>query len=171
MDHALLVSDQHLDERLLVSKPSRVNAGSQTQMHGIFGQPVHFLSQAKSIDRTQGQGINQFLSESHGSQLVWTNGSRAKDMAFETYFRRAKDGLEAIEKRGTRAMRSRSFQQEVQWLAENRNRFLGRWVALQGNVLLAEGATAREVFQQVAGQELPPLVIRIDSEDLPFAGW
>jgi len=70
-----------------------------------------------------------------------------------------------------RAENNRQVEQEMHWLAENRDRFAGKWIALKGENLLAVGATAKEVFAKVADQNPPPLVIRIDAEDLPFAGW
>lgn len=63
------------------------------------------------------------------------------------------------------------YLQEKLWLAENRQRFAGHWIALQGRTLLASGDTAKEVFSRVAGQVPPPLVIRVDDETHPFAGW
>jgi len=59
----------------------------------------------------------------------------------------------------------------MKWLAENGHRFRGRWIALEGDRLLADGTTSREVFSKVAERSQPPLVIRIDEEELPFAGW
>jgi hypothetical protein len=59
----------------------------------------------------------------------------------------------------------------MQWLGEHREEFPGKWIALKGGHLLAVGATAREVFSKVADQSPPPLVIRVDEEVLPFAGW
>jgi hypothetical protein len=59
----------------------------------------------------------------------------------------------------------------MQWLAEHREKFPGKWIALEGEHLLAVGATAREVFSNVADQNPSPLVIRVDEEVLPFAGW
>jgi hypothetical protein len=61
--------------------------------------------------------------------------------------------------------------QEMRWLAENGYRFTGQWIALQGESLLAAGATAKEVFSRVADLPVTPLVIRINNDELPFAGW
>ena len=69
------------------------------------------------------------------------------------------------------AQGDRQFEQEMRWLAENRDRLRGKWIALQGNDLLAVGVTAKEVFSKIADQNPPPLVIRVDEEELPFAGW
>lgn len=46
---------------------------------------------------------------------------------------------------------------EMQWLAENRQRFAGRWIALEGRTLLATGNTAREVFSKVGDRLTPPV--------------
>jgi len=59
----------------------------------------------------------------------------------------------------------------MRWLAKNRHEYSGKWIALRGDCLLAVGATAKEVFSRVTGQDTLPLVIRVDEEELPFAGW
>jgi hypothetical protein len=69
------------------------------------------------------------------------------------------------------AQSDRQFEQEKRWLAENRDKFRGKWIALEGDHLFAVGITAKEVFSKVADQNPPPLVIRVAEEDLPFAGW
>ncbi|MGA2736135.1 MAG: DUF5678 domain-containing protein [Bryobacteraceae bacterium] len=70
-----------------------------------------------------------------------------------------------------RALTVRQFQEETEWLTENRDRFAGLWVAIQGRQLLAVAPTAREVFLKVANAKVPPLVILVDKDDPPFAGW
>ena len=62
-------------------------------------------------------------------------------------------------------------QQEMRWLAEHRHEYSGKWIALRGEHLLAAGATAKEVFSKVTSQDTLPFVIRVDEEELPFAGW
>jgi antitoxin (DNA-binding transcriptional repressor) of toxin-antitoxin stability system len=63
-------------------------------------------------------------------------------------------------------------QAEFRCLALNRERFAGRWVALDGDSLLAVGDSAQEVYAAIANQGRTPLVTRIEPEDeLPFAGW
>lgn len=67
--------------------------------------------------------------------------------------------------------RDQQFRQEINWLAANKHRYAGRWIALEGDHLLAVGATSREVFAQLRDCDSPPLVIRIEENDLSFAGW
>ena len=78
------------------------------------------------------------------------------------------DTAEATPNRGRSA---RDFGEEMRWLSENRHRFRGMWVAVLGNNLLASGPTAKEVYSKAANQPLPPLVVRVEDMDLPFAGW
>jgi antitoxin (DNA-binding transcriptional repressor) of toxin-antitoxin stability system len=61
---------------------------------------------------------------------------------------------------------------EFRWLALNRKQYTGRWVALDGDALLAVGDSAREVYAAIAGHEGTPLVTRVEPEDeVYFAGW
>ena len=61
---------------------------------------------------------------------------------------------------------------EFKWLALNRHRYAGRWVALDGDQLLAVGDSAREVYAAVGNHQPAPLVTRVEPEDeLQFAGW
>ncbi|MFN0062666.1 MAG: hypothetical protein ACKVPX_09125 [Myxococcaceae bacterium] len=83
---------------------------------------------------------------------------------------------EIAAKRGRTEMRSYSAAErrrdelESAWLAENRDRYVGLWIALQGDELLAAAPTAREVFAAVAGRSATALVMQIESP-APFAGW
>jgi len=67
--------------------------------------------------------------------------------------------------------RHRAHQQAMDWLSVNRGNYAGQWIALQGNQLLATGTTAKEVFARVEQENPPALVLKIESESLPFAGW
>jgi len=62
---------------------------------------------------------------------------------------------------------------EQRWLAEHGRDYAGKWVALDGDRLLAQGENAREVYAAVrdSGVRLP-LVVRVSPPDqLPFGGW
>jgi hypothetical protein len=60
---------------------------------------------------------------------------------------------------------------ELRWLGTNGQAYAGQWVALQGERLLAAGPDAREVFFKVRHLSPPPLVIQVQEQRLPFAGW
>ncbi len=60
---------------------------------------------------------------------------------------------------------------ETRWLARNRYLYAGQWIALEGDLLLATGATGAEVYEKVRERATPPLVMLIEKEDQPFAGW
>ncbi|HXJ91880.1 MAG TPA: DUF5678 domain-containing protein [Terriglobia bacterium] len=61
---------------------------------------------------------------------------------------------------------------EFRWLAHNGQQYAGRWVALDGDALLAVGDSAREVYAAIAGYAGTPLVTRVEPEDeVYFAGW
>ena len=61
---------------------------------------------------------------------------------------------------------------ELEWLALNQQRYAGRWVALDGDELLAVANSAREVYAAVANHVRTPLVTRVEPEDeVHFAGW
>jgi hypothetical protein len=83
----------------------------------------------------------------------------------------ARLAIECLVRFGQRAQRERQHDEEMSWLAGNRNRFAGRWIALDGDRLLAVGRTSKEVFSAVADHTPPPLVIQIEESELPFAGW
>jgi uncharacterized protein (DUF433 family) len=67
---------------------------------------------------------------------------------------------------------SERAQSEFGWLAENRQRYAGRWIALEGDKLLAVGDSVREVYAALANHAGTPLVTQVEPEDEHhFAGW
>jgi antitoxin (DNA-binding transcriptional repressor) of toxin-antitoxin stability system len=65
---------------------------------------------------------------------------------------------------GADAERDRS---ELRWLAANRERYAGRWVALDGDSLLAVGDSARQVYEAIGNRARTPLVTRVESDGEP----
>ena len=65
------------------------------------------------------------------------------------------------------------WEREQRWLDEHREEYLGQWVALEGDRLLASGADGRAVYEAArAAGVRAPLVTRVEPRDaLPFAGW
>jgi uncharacterized protein DUF5678 len=62
---------------------------------------------------------------------------------------------------------------EMQWLKEHRHKYIGEWVALDGDRLLAHGPNAHEIYDKARALGVPvPSVLRIEaSDELPFGGW
>jgi len=65
------------------------------------------------------------------------------------------------------------FQAALKWLDENRAKYLGQWVALDGERLLSHGPNGRQVHSeaQAAGVEVPLLYLISEEDELPFGGW
>jgi hypothetical protein len=65
------------------------------------------------------------------------------------------------------------WEREQRWLDEHREEYLGQWVALEGDRLLASGADGRAVYEAARASGVrAPLVTRVEPRDeLPFAGW
>ena len=63
--------------------------------------------------------------------------------------------------------------EELRWLKEHRHEYIGQWVALDGDRLVAHGTNAREVFQTAreAGVKAPFVEQILPTDELPFGGW
>jgi hypothetical protein len=59
----------------------------------------------------------------------------------------------------------------LRWLSENRRAYAGQWVALAGSTLLAASKDARDVYARVLDERPPALMVKVDAQDMPFAGW
>lgn len=62
---------------------------------------------------------------------------------------------------------------EQRWLAEHRDEYVGQWVAVEGENLIAHGHDARAVYEAArdAGIRVPFLVRVKPADQLPFGGW
>jgi len=62
---------------------------------------------------------------------------------------------------------------EQQWLDSHWREYVGRWVAISGNHLVAEGVGARETLEkaQAAGVLSPFLIHVTKPSEMPFGGW
>jgi hypothetical protein len=60
----------------------------------------------------------------------------------------------------------------LRWLNENREKHLGQWVALDGDRLIANGSTAKEVYSKAKaeGVEIPFVELVTDREPVPSTG-
>ena len=99
------------------------------------------------------------VQRAHGSSTIAEHLSQAQA------------ALASLVRLGQLGRLQRQLERERIWLATNRHRYAGRWIALDGDQLLAVGASAKEVFSEVANHVPAPLVIHIAEQELPFAGW
>lgn len=86
--------------------------------------------------------------------------------------REALDREEATQQ-GALAERSSNRAREQQWVSEHRDEYLGQWVALDGDRLIAHGHDARAVYTSAreAGIRVP-FVVRVEAIDEPsMGGW
>ena len=62
--------------------------------------------------------------------------------------------------------------QSLKWLQENQEQYLGQWVALDGDRLVASGSTAKEVYSKAKaeGVEIPFVELVNKQESGPFTG-
>ena len=60
----------------------------------------------------------------------------------------------------------------LRWLHENREKYSGQWVALDGDCLIANGPTANEVYSKAKaeGVEIPFVELVTDPEPVPSTG-
>ena len=148
MTDALLVADQHISEGFLALASPLTARGAQSILDRQTLPAWSLLQAGNSAGRLDDDATT-----------VWAHLSGAH---------RALASLAQVRQR---AERDRLFRQELKWLSQNGHRFSGRWVALEGDQLLADGATSREVFLKVSDRAKPPLVIRVANDDPAFAGW
>jgi hypothetical protein len=80
-------------------------------------------------------------------------------------------GLSNGEGDASQANANRSAE-SLKWLDENRDQYLGQWVALDGPRLIASGSTAQEVYAKAKaeGVEIPFVELVTDKESVPFTG-
>jgi hypothetical protein len=70
-------------------------------------------------------------------------------------------------------LRSIDRTKEIEWIARHRNEYLGEWVILHGDRLLAHGSDPQPLLKQVRAQGVDrPLVIQIEEKPrASMGGW
>lgn len=65
------------------------------------------------------------------------------------------------------------FKKTQNWLGEHREQFMGQWVALEGDQLIAHGKDGLQVHAQAkaAGIKVPFLEHIVEDDEPFFAGW
>jgi len=169
MAPALLVSEQHANWDVLAPPPSAIAAWDETitQKAGpvspFFQREEWSFSPAPSVTSSPFEYQRAIL---HAGRLPIT-----KSHSSERHNpRNAELALEQIRALHRKQESRQLEQEEAEWIAANRMCYAGRWVALLGGVLIADGKSARVVAEASAGAPSTPLIIYIENE-LPFAGW
>ena len=78
----------------------------------------------------------------------------------------ASNGEEVSQAHANRSAKS------LQWLHENREKYAGQWVALDGDHLIASGSTAKEVYSKAKaeGVQVPFVELVTERKSEPFTG-
>ncbi|MFN7926191.1 MAG: DUF5678 domain-containing protein [Bryobacteraceae bacterium] len=82
------------------------------------------------------------------------------------------DGLQR--QSASRMVPSRDRQREMKWIDENRDKYAGQWVVVDGDRLIAADEDGHKAFAaaKAAGVEVPFLIHVLPSDPLPFvACW
>lgn len=70
--------------------------------------------------------------------------------------------------------RNEKFQKALKWIEENRQQYLGKWVCLDGDKLIAAGDDAKEVYAQARAKaiEIPFIEqVREVESSAYWGGW
>jgi|SRR5688572_2889125 len=87
--------------------------------------------------------------------------------------RRLRAALNALESNGDTMPAYRTSKQERAWIETHRDEYLGQWVALDGDRLLAHGADAKRVYDEARAQGITaPYLVRVSPKQEAFmGGW
>ena len=87
--------------------------------------------------------------------------------------RRLRAALNALDANGDTQPAYRTNEQERAWINAHRDEYLGQWVALDGDHLIAHGADARTVYEAARAQGVEiPYIDRVEPQVEAFiGGW
>jgi|ERR1700752_2102675 len=87
--------------------------------------------------------------------------------------RRLRAALGALESNGDTMPRYRTNEEERAWIEAHRDEYLGQWVALDGDRLLAHGSDAKKVYDSARQQGITaPYLERVSPKHEAFmGGW
>jgi Family of unknown function (DUF5678) len=85
---------------------------------------------------------------------------------------RLRDWIDENKEQSEMTTEDNKFQLALQWVDENRKKFDGQWVVLDGNELISHGTDAKEVYDNARAKGIQtPFLKRIKAEVLPWGGW
>ena len=85
--------------------------------------------------------------------------------------RRLRDALNALASNGDTMPTYRTNEQERAWIEAHRDEYLDKWVAVEGDALVAHGTNPRQVYLAArdAGIEVP-YIVHVQKREEPFTG-
>jgi len=137
-----------------------------------FANRHYGAEQSQAIETARGSSLvgaerGHFpISKAYG---VSRFGSSSKSIAEQ--LESAMVVIDRFRKLADKAERVSRHDRERNWLAAHRHEFRGRWIALDGDKLLAAGTSSKEVFAAVREHKPTPLVVEIAERESSFPGW
>jgi hypothetical protein len=168
MEQALLVSEQRPTWKVLSNLPSAAVPRDDQSLEEAGSVSPFVESRSGKILPRPASASSPFDYQNIGLRALWLPTATVRHM--EGGPRVAQAALEQIRVLHRKQETRRREQEEAKWIQANRKRYAGRWVALLGATLLAEGDSARVVAQASAGAASTPLIVYLEN-DPPFAGW
>ena len=169
MAPALLVSEQRTNWGAVEPLPSAVAGWDETITQRVRSVSPPLQWENWSIHPTSSLISSPFEYQSAVTNAEWIPSAKSR-LPERNNPKNAELALEQIRSLHRRQEARRRDQEEAKWIATNRGRFAGHWVALLGGNLIAAGDSAKAVAQAASGVPSAPLIIYIENE-LPFAGW
>lgn len=164
----MFAHQESTQDLVLALSPERSNSGLLARESALKDQ---LGRTRKSIFHGVASQASTVFGASLISRMQPETCSRKTDISLVSHIETARAAIVELRDRERRTERNRAYEQALAWLDSNRERYAGQWIALRGSELLANGMSAREVHSSVFGQQPPVLILRIEPEELPFAGW
>jgi len=149
--------DQAPNQHFLVRRTA--GRSMPDMLDGLAGSGLQNVSMPFALNSPRTQG---------GDASLVAAGDAA---SVATHMAHARTAIIRLMRSNDIAVRDRSHAAALRWLAENRHRYKGQWVAMQGAKLVASGPSGREVYAVALKERPPALVTKIEADDLPFGGW
>src|SRR5271166_1380196 len=122
------------------------------------------------------QDVRNFSHDEHGSrtahqsvigdaaiqgELGIASSAAPRRPVSRAEFVRARQHVDMLKGVVEDVVRQQREAQEIRWIADHGAAYSGRWIAIAGNRLLAEGNTAKQVYDVIRGSHEHPLVVKI----------